>query len=214
MCCCTQHFSVLRAIPARGVVPQSFPVFTAARYAHIPRALVVAWKERSRSDVAPILAAALAEVLLAALQSHKAFEPDAVTTYFVPIPSRPRTRALRGGDPLLELLTCAAHIVASRGWPCAVEPRLLRRVGGKDQVGLSAAARQVNAKHSYRLRRAPAPSTFVVLVDDILTTGATLGACRDLLSGAGVETLAAATLCATKVFSLPINRRSVGTPTG
>lgn len=205
---------MLRAIPAVGVLPQSIPVFTAARYANIPRALIVAWKERSRSDVSPLLAAALTEVLLAAITSLNVRGADLGTICLVPVPSRLRTRTLRGGDPLLEVLQRAARCVQEMGCVCAVDPRLLRRIGGTDQVGLTAVARQVNARRSYRLRRLPTPGTVVILVDDIVTTGATLGACRAVLSAAGVETLAAATLCATKVFSPFTNRRNVGTPTG
>lgn len=214
LCCCSQFFSVLRAHPGGRGLPCGFPVFTGSQYVDVPRALVVAWKERSRKDISATLAVALADVLMAAVQHQHALMPEKVSVQFVAVPTRLSTRMARGGDPLCDLLHIAAGLVRHQGLPCEVRTGLLRRVRGTDQVGLSAHERFANAERSYRIAKVPVPGTTVVLVDDIVTTGATLATCRSLLSDAGVHVAAAATLCATKVWFEPMIRRSVGTPTG
>ena len=79
--------------------------------------------------------------------------------------------------------------------------RVLRRHrGGPPQASLPAATRHANARGAYRLcRREPIVGrgrlngAVVVLVDDVMTTGATLSACAAVLQHAGVSTVRALT---------------------
>ena len=63
---------------------------------------------------------------------------------------------------------------------------LLRRVRpGLAQVGLSPAPRRRNVREIFRCVGAPPP--YVLLVDDVVTTGSTLDACARALKDAGAK---------------------------
>jgi ComF family protein len=98
----------------------------------------------------------------------------------VPVPLHP-WRSLRRGFNQADLLACAL------GRP--VWRPLRRRRLGRPQAGLRADERRANVADVYALRRGRrtnVPDT-VVLVDDVLTTGATVDACGRVLREAGVQ---------------------------
>lgn len=75
---------------------------------------------------------------------------------------------------------------------------LLRRrsIRGGSQKKLDAEGRKSNAAHSVMLSEGKIPKGgTVVLVDDVVTSGATMAACVSLLKEAGVELVVALTLC-------------------
>jgi predicted amidophosphoribosyltransferase len=82
---------------------------------------------------------------------------------------------------------------------------LRRRRGGRPQAGLPAARRHANVRGAYAIRRLPTvfrgrtPSALVrdrviVLVDDVMTTGATLDACSRVLLASGARAVRALTV--------------------
>lgn len=99
----------------------------------------------------------------------------------VPVPLHP-WRSLRRGFNQADLLASALG--------CPVWRALRRTRLGRPQAGLNAAERSRNIPAgTYALRRRwgrRVPST-VVLVDDVVTTGATAEACARVLRDAGVE---------------------------
>jgi predicted amidophosphoribosyltransferase len=114
----------------------------------------------------------------------------------VPVPSRRRAARERGGDHVLRLALGTGAVV------CPV----LRAVGrGRDSVGLSAAERVAGRRGGLAARAAQLRwlaalprGVPVVLVDDLVTTGATLAEAAAVLRHRGVCVNAAATLMATE----------------
>lgn len=91
----------------------------------------------------------------------------------------------------------AATVLARSGRSCGVAPCLLVGRGARDSVGLDAAGRAANlaGRVRFRSRGAPQPASAVVLLDDVLTTGATVTASlaelhRNGIAVAGVLVLA------------------------
>ena len=77
-------------------------------------------------------------------------------------------------------------------------PLLVRRRGGKEQKHLSASERQRNVKTRFDIDRksmALCGKRTVVLVDDIVTTGASMAACVTLLRRAGVSGVIGLCVC-------------------
>jgi predicted amidophosphoribosyltransferase len=172
--------------PTRPHLPGGPDVFAVGRYTGPLRSALLRYKERGRRDLAGPLGALLAAVLDDAV--------GATPVALLPAPSRPAAARERGGDHVARL--CRA-VAARRPGAGVVRPlRLARRA--RDSVGLDAEQRAANLAGRVRVRpgapRVVGTGT-VLLVDDVVTTGATLRTCRDALAAAGVEVGAAIVLC-------------------
>lgn len=131
------------------------------------------------------LAGPLAEMALPALRRLLAVTGPAI---LVPVPlhrSRQRDRGYNQAELLATELARRANVTV---WPA-----LIRRRATQRQHGLDRATRVRNLRQAMALSAVPPPGGMeagrptVVLVDDILTTGATLEACAAVLRAAGVE---------------------------
>lgn len=172
------------------------PVWALAEYSGPVRGLVVAWKDRGRSDLTPVLCTSMRDAAgdtYGALRAAVGAGPVAV----VPVPPAPGSRRRRGGDLVADLATAVADGLRQVGVDAQVE-RALRRRRTPDQVGLGARARGRNAGAGYLLRSdRRVRQAWCVLVDDVVTTGSTLAACEQVLGRAGGRVLAAVVLAAT-----------------
>lgn len=192
--CCPLCFAALaRPEPVvRGPTGDS-PVYALARYSGPARSLVLAYKERGRRDLAGRLGAALA----AALPYVPSARADAAGQWWlVPAPSRRVASRGRGGPHLTRLARACAAALAAAGHAAAVAPALRLGPGARDAVGLDREQRAANLAGRIRLdaRGLPPPATPVVLLDDVITTGATAAACTRVLHEGGFAVTAVLTL--------------------
>ncbi|MCF7839087.1 MAG: ComF family protein, partial [Candidatus Marinimicrobia bacterium] len=125
------------------------------------------------------LAPMLGEWLAAAAQTHLPLERLETVA---PVPLHPVRRRERSYNQS-ELL--ARSVARALGLPHA--PRLLRRVRPTEtQTHLTAAARRHNVEAAFAVREARwVQGRRVLLVDDVMTTGATVDACARALKQAG-----------------------------
>ncbi|MGR6317397.1 ComF family protein [Micromonospora soli] len=191
---CVGELASLRPAPTRPdpAPPDLPPCVALGPYAGALRAGLLAYKERGRHGLARPLGALLAEVVAAAAGAAR-------PVTLVPVPDTARAARARYGDHLGRLTGQAAARLRAAGWRVRVL-RPLRALPRPDSVELDSAGRAAAADSAFRLRRvggAPVDGP-VVLLDDIVTTGATLAAVSRVLRAAGMTPKAAAVLAATQ----------------
>ncbi|MEV6688895.1 phosphoribosyltransferase family protein, partial [Streptomyces sp. NPDC051130] len=114
-------------------------------------------------------------------------------------PSTRRQTRARGHDPARRIALAASARLRGAGVPARVAPvlRLRRRVA--DQAGLGARERWENLAGALEVRPAGmrlAGGARIVVVDDVMTTGATLAEAARALRAAGLRVAGAAVVAA------------------
>lgn len=156
------------------------PVFALGRHAGIRRHAIVALKEDGRTDLIPPLAQSLAVGIHRLLTWGVLGLPLTV----VPAPTRALAARRRGGDPVTRVLTAA--VAAHPG--ITVAPALRLKGSAKDSVGLSSGDRQRNLAGRIRVISSKlSGDADVLLLDDIVTTGATACESVRMLRSAGAR---------------------------
>jgi predicted amidophosphoribosyltransferase len=205
--CCAGLLTRPQLAQPRRHLPGFPPAVAAGAYAGPVRPAVLAFKEHGRAELAGPLGAALALAVAAVLQGV----PDgAGPVLLVPVPSSAAAVRRRGRDHVRELADAAAAELRAAGVP-ARTALLLGRVRGRrvrDSAGLDAAQRRANLSGRFRVRARPAVGSRLVLVDDVVTSGATLTEAARTLQPTDVPVLAAV------VAATPRRARRALRPTG
>jgi predicted amidophosphoribosyltransferase len=202
--CAASLAAAAPAASAPSPSPPGLPPVTAAgEYAGPLRHAIVAYKERGRHALAAVLGERLAAAARVAVARQRGAQP--VPVLLIPVPATAAAARRRYGDHMVRIARRAAIALNRGGVPAAVAyPLRARR--RPDFAGLSAAQRRaasagafaVRGKRLAAVRAATAAGVRPVLVDDVLTTGATISAAAASLRAAGVPVNAAAVIAATR----------------
>jgi predicted amidophosphoribosyltransferase len=175
------------------------PCVAVGSYAGALRGVLLAYKERGRHRLAGPLG-----TLLAAAVSTLA--PRGTPVLLIPVPSTAAAARERHGDHMARLAAHAVRQLRAAGWEADLSRRL-HALPRPDSASLTVSERAAAAESSLRIRRArigvlrrerPTKGTLVV-VDDIVTTGATLAAVTGRLGEANMQVAGAAVVAATQL---------------
>jgi predicted amidophosphoribosyltransferase len=188
---CRRWLGSPRLAAPRRHLPGLPPTVAAGPYAGPVRPVVLAFKEHGRAELARPLGAALALAVTVLLSAVPAPPAAGSPVLLVPVPSSPAAVQRRGRDHVRELARSAAGDLRAAGVPARSLPVLGRRRGTRDSAGLGAEERRRNLAGRLGPRplgRGRLPAGTLVLVDDVVTSGATLAeaarALSDLLGAA------------------------------
>jgi predicted amidophosphoribosyltransferase len=170
---CSRGLAAATPILAGGP-PGIDRAWSSAPHDGVARALVGALKFRRLLPVAEVMAERI----------HWLVPGHLLGGAVVAVPPARARRRRRGFDPAGELAAAVARRLEADLVPC------LARRGSGHQVGHRRAER---IGHPPRIEPLGDPPRSVLLVDDVLTTGATLTACAQALRGAGAKRIVALT---------------------
>ncbi|WP_330458165.1 ComF family protein [Streptomyces sp. NBC_00820] len=200
---CTRCRAALSGAVPRRVRPVPEPsglpvVHAAAPYAKEVRAVLLAHKERGALALTGALGTALAGAVRAGLAAEDRGRREAVAealgtgtgpVLLVPVPSARWAVRARGHDPVRRMALAAAGRLRRAGTPARVVAVLRQRRAVADQAGLGARQRLENLAGALEVVAGGArllDRGRIVLVDDLITTGASLSeAARALRDAAG-----------------------------
>lgn len=148
------------------------PVWSLGEFGGVRRKTIINLKERGRTDAVRYLG----PVVAAAVEHLKALGEVEEDIVLLPAPTRMRSAQQRGGDPV-ELICRASGLRTERV--------LWHRPSVADSVGLDVSQRRRNLSGNVFLTRIP--SSAVLIVDDVITTGATLAESVAVLTSGNVK---------------------------
>ena len=162
---------------------EKLTVFSSANYSDVARSVILASKESAIRDADKLIMQALSFSLTNFLRHHP-------VTHLVPIPSRSKAVRTRGRDFLAETTQELADAFSLESAALLRHSRAVR-----DQSGLSHASRRNNVAGAFVLipGRAEPIRARLLLIDDLVTTGATLLEAARALRYAGFEVKGAVT---------------------
>ena len=186
--------------------------FAAAAYDGVVRSALLEYKERGRLCLRRELANCLVVSVLAALQSAALADPfGQPAVLLVPVPSAKATRRARGHHPVRAMARTAGAQLRAAGLDVRTCDVLRHMRTVADQSGLDIGARYTNlagalgVAHPFSVQ-----GRSVIVVDDIVTTGATALEAVRALTAAGAMVCAVACVAATAKRSDISNRKLRG----
>jgi predicted amidophosphoribosyltransferase len=163
-----------------------------APYESVIREMINAHKDHGVRALSRELGLVLARAVWSAAVSSSTVRP----LLLVPVPPHRTSLRRRGRDTAFEIAVQAANIVSDRGMPCEVTSVLMRVHETTRNAGKTVKDRR-EVRGSFAVKPKVRQLTRVMVVDDIVTTGATTQEAVRALEAAGIGVDAIACIAST-----------------
>ncbi len=170
-------------------------------YEGAAKAAIIAHKEHAVLTLAKPLGRALALSVMALVVDRPGGESVATALALVPPPTSTAQIRARGHDPMLRIVRSCGRALGACGIVAVPSLALERARRVADQAELSAQDRAVNLSGAFRARpraRRGLADHPLVVVDDVLTTGATAAEVCRALRAVEADVLGVAVIAATR----------------
>jgi predicted amidophosphoribosyltransferase len=190
---CGENFS----FKPQRVTGEAFPIFSKVPYDEVAAKVVLSAKESALASAKALLVDALTETTSEFL---KCFNIMDGRVELVPIPSSRRVRMRRGGDFMYELAKATQSRLTEVAPLLDIRVTKLLHVNKTimDQSRLSEHERDLNLKGAFRADSNHQSTSYLLIVDDVITTGSTLREAYRALKERNMTVLGAVTACASQ----------------
>ena len=174
------------------------PLYFQSDYSKKTASVILAAKEGNDLNAIKLLASAISQSIEFSLLDLRL---TGVIT-LITIPSSPAAIRRRGGDHIKTLAEFVQRDLNRKSITADYAPILFQKKSIRDQSQLSGQQRVENTKGKFAVKSCEIPQGAVYLIDDLITTGASIVEGVRALSEAKITTLACATACAVGRISL------------
>ena len=159
------------------------PVHSAVIYSPTASKILLSAKENGLKAADSLIIDSIVHVIAQATFDHHNIR-------LIPIPSSNSARRRRGRSFIVDI---AMRVGQETSLPVSDSLEIIRKV--RDQSGLQSKARSKNMEGAFALKRGAFPRGDLILIDDVVTTGATLREAARALTSRGFHVLASVTAC-------------------
>lgn len=172
-------------------------VAACAFYEGLVRRAILAWKDHGDAECDRLLGLALGSLAVRCMADRANHKAELL---IVPAPSSSHSMRRRGRNHMMPLARAVARALSDEGVAARAIPVLRsRRMRGKSVQTFGRAQRAARVGgHITVIDTQGVRGHDVVLVDDIITTGATMRQCAAVLAGAGARTVMGLALACTR----------------
>ena len=173
-------------------------IYFKSDYSSKTASVILAAKEGNNVNAINLLANAISQSIIFSLTDLKL---TGVIT-LITIPSSPAAIRRRGRDHISILAESVQKELTKKSIPINYAPILFQKKSIKDQSQLSSAQRKENTSGKFAVKTCEIPQGAVFLIDDLITTGASMQEGVRALAEAKITVAAGVTACAVRRNSL------------
>jgi predicted amidophosphoribosyltransferase len=179
-----------------SILGENFPVFASIPYSETAKTIVLLAKENGVKFTQNLVITELqasVKKLICEIESPKAI-------HLVPIPSSRKARVRRGFDFISQITNVLAKRLNMEYESMRFVARPMLSITKKviDQSGLSETKRNANLFGAFEVVKPFRPTSAIIIIDDVITTGSTLREAVRALKERNLTVLGAATACASQ----------------